>query len=196
MRRLHPVGRHETPVDEGAIRHPDGALEQATTHALPGGRHVVRVEEADGALWHLTLDEAGRPERLQARWREGERVVEATLTVFEDEVLVWRRGAEPASEAVATPPDCRLLWPPIAGRERCLTGVAPEGPAPVACLLVRRRPAARGGLTVRPVKFTAERVDGGLELRTPGRPAARLEVDAAGRLRAWREGDILYVRAG
>jgi len=193
MRRLHPVGRHEVPVDQGVIRRPDGELETWTVHALPEGRHVVRVE-AEGALWHLALDADSRPERLQARWREGVRDVEATVTFFDDEALIWRRGAQPASEAVALPPGFRLLWPPVAGRDWCLEGVAASGREAVTAVRLERVGAALGGVVARPEAISAVRQGGVVTLAAPGRPEARLALDASGRLLAWRDGDILSER--
>lgn len=193
MRRLHPVGRHEVPVDQGAIRLPDGELETWTVHALPEGRHVVRVE-ASGALWHLALGADALPERLQARWREGARDVEATVTFFDDEALIWRRGAEPASEVVALPSGCRLLWPPVAGRDWCLAGIAAGGPEAVAVVRLDRVEAARGSVVARSDAFSAAREGDVLTLTAPGRPEARMALDASGRLLAWRDGDILSER--
>jgi hypothetical protein len=41
------------------------------------------------------------------------------------------------------------------------------------------------------VKFTVRSGPGWLTLDTPGLPPARLELDAAGRLAAWFEGDAV-----
>jgi len=194
MRRLHPIGRHEVPADHGTIRQPDGRLDVWTVHALPEQRHVVRVAEGDGTLWHLTLDHAARPERLQARWQDGGRSVEATLTFFDDEVLIWRRGAEPGSQAMAIPTGARLLWPPIAGRDWCLAGIAVDNPEEMAAVIVQRRPLADGALDVCPVTVSARREGDVLTLAMAGRPEARMTLDPAGRLRAWQEGDILFER--
>lgn len=193
MRRLHPVGRHEVPVDQGTIRRPDGDPETWTVHAAPEGRHLVRVEAA-GALWHLALDAAARPERLQVRLREGAHDIEATVTFFDDEALIWRRGAQPASEVVALAPGSRLLWPPVAGRDWCLAGIAAAGSQVVPAVRLDRVEAARGGVAVRPEELSAVRADGVVTLAVPGRPAARMTLDASGRLLAWREGDILSER--
>ncbi len=194
MRKLHPVGAHEALLRAGRFRRPDGTLEAFTVHGLPAERRAVRVEVAGAELWHLIVDELGLPERLEARLSADGRTLEATFTFFQDEVLVWRRGGEPASEAVALPPGYRLLWPPAAGRDICLTGVAPDdgSPAAVMCCLLRRRARGGGGLALRPVKFTVRRSGGGLIFLTPGLPEALAELDAAGGLVRWVEGDEVW----
>lgn len=183
-------------MDQGALRHPDGRVEAWTAHALPEGRHVLRVEESDGALWHLSLDHDARPERLQARWREGARGMEATITFFDDEALIWRRGAEPGSEALAVPPGYRLLWPPVAGRDWCLAGVAADGAAALPAVHLQRRPHGAGGLAARAVVLQAIRSGNVVTLAADDdMPGARLTLNDDGRLRAWQEGDILLERA-
>jgi hypothetical protein len=192
MRKLHPIGPQEERVAAGRLRRADGGVETWTVHRSVGDRRVIRVECSPGELWHLVLDAGHRPERLQARLQEEGQTFETTYTFFPDEVLVWRRGAEPASEAIALPPGYRLLWPPVAGRECCLAGLeAREGPAAEMFFSLQRRPAQRGWLRGRPVKFTVRSGPGWLTLDTPGLPPARLELDAAGRLAAWFEGDAV-----
>ena len=179
----------------GAFAGQTAPLESFTVHGLPAERRTVRVEVAGAELWHLVVDELGLPERLEARLIADGRTLEATFTFFQDEVLVWRRGGEPASEAVALPPGYRLLWPPAAGREICLAGVAPDdgSPAAVMCCLLRRRARGEGGLGLRPVKFTVRKSGSGVTLATPGLPAATAELDAAGRLVRWVAGDEVWV---
>ena len=184
MRVLHPVRSQEAPLDAGTWIRPDGSAEGFQVHALGDGRAVVRVE----ALWHLVLAPDGRPERLQVRIRHDGRTVDATLTFFEDEVLIWRRGAAPPSEAIALAPGTRLLWPPIAGRERCLAGLSAAAPATVPCLLVDIVPPERGGLTARPVQLAVARTADGVRLASPGLPDMALAVDGAGGLASWVEG--------
>ncbi len=188
MRVLHPVRSQEAPLDAGTWIRPDGSAEAFQVHGLGDGRAVVRVEGDGPALWHLVLDPDGRPERLQVRIRHDGRTVDATLTFFEDEVLIWRRGAAPPSEAIALAPGTRLLWPPIAGRERCLAGLSAAAPARVPCLLIVVVPPDRGGLTARPVELAVARTADGVRLATPGLPEMALAVDAAGRLAGWVEG--------
>lgn len=160
MRKLHPAGVEDVEIDAGRFLRPDGTVETWTTHRAEGGRRVVRVETGAGDLWHVVVAEDGRPERLEARLVEGgvAGAIDIACTCFDDEALIWRRGAEPASEAVAVPPGYRLLWPPIAGRAECLGDwldrTPGAGPAAVMLLWVTRRGAARGGLRFRPVKFT------------------------------------------
>lgn len=155
-----------------------------------------------GSLWHLVLAPDGRPERVEARWMEAGRPVELALTCFPDEVMVWRRGAEPASESLALPPGYRLLWPPVSGRDHCLMDLDafmdhPDRGIVMVCAL-GCRPAARGGLRVRPVKLTigvaeaAGAADDGrtvVSLSTPGWPEQRLTLDEAGRLARWQVDD-------
>lgn len=196
MRVLHPVRAQEALLDAGTLIRPDGAVEAWQVHRLPAGRTAVRVEGDGPALWHLVLDADGRPERLQVRVRDGGQTAEATLTFFDDEVLIWRRGAEPDSESIALPPGTRLLWPPIAGRERCLAGLFDPAPAADASsppvdaamfLLVRRRPPEKGWLSARLAKLTVRRQPGGLTLSSPGLSDMTLSVEADGRLRGWTE---------
>lgn len=212
MRKLHPAGADETLVDTGRWIRPGHAAETWTTHLDPDGRRIVRVETTAGDLWHVVLAPDGRPERLEARLVEagparddaaGPPVVDVACTGFDDEVLIWRRGAEPASEAVAVPPGYRLLWPPLAGRAECLAAwldrTPRQGPDAVMLLSVARRPAARGGLRFRPVKFTLRAEDAPhgarrIHLTTPGLPDAWAEVDAAGRLVRWAEGGAVAER--
>lgn len=218
MRKLHPVGPHEIQAAAGAFRRPDGSVETWTSHALPGGRRIVRVEvgivgdraglipaapEASAhELWHLMLDAEHRPERLEVRLREGggmlnASMLDATFTFFEDEVLIWRRGGEPASEAIAIPPGYRLLWPPMAGRDACLAGVVEgDSPAAVMCFSIRRRPAERGWLRCRPIKFTVRGGPGWLSLTTPGLAELRAELDESGTAMAWSEGGDVTERVG
>jgi hypothetical protein len=68
--------------------------------------------DAGDSLWHCVLDEAGAPERVQVRVGSGADAVDVTFTFFEGEVLVWRKGAEPASEAIAVPSGVGLAWSP------------------------------------------------------------------------------------
>jgi hypothetical protein len=155
-----------------------------------------------GSLWHLVLAPDGRPERMEARWMEAGRPVELALTCFPDEVMVWRRGAEPASESLALPPGYRLLWPPVSGRDHCLMNLdafmdGPDRGIVMVCAL-GCRPAARGGLRARPVKLTigVAQADGAADgarpevrLSTPGWPEQRLTLDEAGRLARWQVDD-------
>ncbi len=199
MRNLHPVGAHERPIEHGSYVGPDGEVETWTLHGLPGERHLVRVADARGALWHLSLDEAGRPERMQARLpaHDGRGRIDITITFFEDEALIWRRGAEPVSEAIALPPGYRLLWPPLAGRMLAL-GVPPGSRLPagqdaVMTALIRLSTVDRGALRVRPVKFTVRGLPGDGESpdrvswETPGLARPFVELDADGRDARWLE---------
>jgi hypothetical protein len=191
MRHLHPVTQHETPAGGGSFRRSDGTVERWTVHAQPGGRHVVRVEAADGELWYLALDAESRPERMQVRLREAGRTMDATYTFFEDEVLIWRRGDGPASEAVALPPGYRLLWPPLAGRELLLAGLVEEaatGPAVLPCYAMLRRPAGRGWLSGRVAELTVRADADGLTLAMEDLADARAELDGKGRLVRWSVG--------
>lgn len=196
MRKLHPIGSHEVLVRGSRYARPDRSVEEGTVHALGGGRHAVRVT-VEGArrnsLWHLILDENGAPERLQARFQEDGPVVDVTLTFFEDEVLVWRRGAGIASEAIALPPGYRLLWPPFTGRGLALKGLpAANGPDARIFALIRLRPLAEGAIEVRPVKFAIQPAPGGLTLGTPGLPDARAEIGPDGELIRWHsEGNVV-----
>jgi hypothetical protein len=123
--------------------------------------------------------------------------VDATYTFFEDEVLIWRRGAEPASEALAVPPGYRLLWPPVAGRVECLAAAVEPGQTDaVMCLSLVRRGPAQGGLASRPVKFTMTRAAGTLTLRNPGLADMTAEMGATGALARWREGDAVWAELG
>lgn len=189
MRKLHPVAPQEQLLREGRIHRPDGTVETFTVHALPADRRAVRVEVQGAELWHLIVDQDGRPERLEARLTQGGRLMAATFTFFEDEVLVWRQGGGPASEAVALPPGFRLLWPPAAGRDICLAGATSEdaGPTAAMCCLIRPR-RGEGWLGLRPVKFTVRQTAGGLALTTPGLPAAAAEWDEDGWLVRWVAG--------
>lgn len=197
MRKLHPIGPHEVLAAAGRVQRPDGGVEDWSRHGLPGGRQAVRVEVAGAELWHLVLDEDGHPERLELRLVTGGRQVDATYTFFEDEVLVWRRGAEPASEALAVPPGYRLLWPPVAGRVECLAGAVEPGQTDaVMCLSLVRRGPAQGGLAARPAKFTVTRTAGTLTLRNPGLADMTAELDATGTLARWREGDAVWAELG
>jgi hypothetical protein len=156
---------------------------------------VVRVELSGGDLWHLMLDEAGAPERLEARLSRGGRTLDVTCTCFEDEVLVWRRGGEPASEALAIPPGYRLLWPPIAGRDLALAGAARAdgGPAAVMCLWLKATGPEQGGLRARPVKFTLRPESDGFHLDTPGLDPMQAVLAPDGSLAAWRQGEAEWV---
>ena len=211
MRVLHPVRAQEALLDAGTLVRPDGAVETWQVHRLPADRTAVRVEADGPALWHLVLAPDGRPERLQARLRDDGRTVEATLTFFEDEVIIWRRGAEPATESIALPPGTRLLWPPLAGRERCLAGLvgetagesvgesvgetaAGDGAAARTFLLVRRGPPAGGGLSAHLAKLTVHPTPDGLTLTSPGLTDMALTLDADGRLAGWAEGGPATVR--
>lgn len=237
--RLHAPSTQEELVDAGRCRRPDGAIERYTVHRDAEGRHWVRVAvappqpgTAGGAaagawsdpvagvlptpsLWHLVLAPEGRPERMEARWSQDGSPVELALTFFPDEALIWRRGAEPATESLALPPGFRLLWPPVSGREACLTGLDAlldgEGRGILMVCALGCRPAARGGLRARPVKLglslgpdepaSAPAASGApdgtegageeshLTLDTPGWPPQRLSLDPAGRLSAWQVGE-------
>ncbi len=207
MRRLHRPKRGDEMVDRGRIELDGAREERFTVHREAGGRQTVRVEALpSGDLWQLTLSPAGRPERIEHRRREGDAVFEATLTCFEDEVLIWRRGAEPISEQLAMPPGYRLLWPPVAGRGECLAGLESEldgeGRAAQIFMLLRLRPLDRGGLGARPVKLGLrvepatnenEELRPGparrIGLSTPGLRDMRAELDAAGRLLRWLEAE-------
>jgi hypothetical protein len=202
VRKLHPIHARERFVARGGYQRPAGT-ERWSLHALPLGRHVLRVQDEHDGLWHLVIDDQQMPERLQVRLRRDGRPIEATMTFFEDEVLVWRRGAEPSSEAIALPPGSRLLWPPLAGRLRCLgfppgaQTPEPGQPAAIMTSLVRLASPARGLLTVRPVKFTlrtsaAQGSAGGLEksqlrLMTPGLPTLVATLDSEGNALSWHE---------
>lgn len=155
------------------------------------------------SLWHLVLAPDGRPERMEARWTADGAAVELALTFFPDEVLIWRRGAGPAAESLALPPGYRLLWPPVSGREACLTGLDAlldeQGRGLLMVCALGCRPVARGGLRARPVKLglaLAEAPAGDasattttLCLSTPGWPAQHLVLDPAGRLASWQAGE-------
>ena len=77
---------------------------------------MLRVDAGD-SLWHAVLDSDGRPERVQVRVGSGPEAIEATFTFFDNEVLVWRKGAQPAVEAIPLSPPVRLAWAPTACRE-------------------------------------------------------------------------------
>lgn len=203
MRVLHPVRAQEALLDAGTLIRPDGGVESWQVHRLPAGRTAVRVESDGPALWHLVLDAEGRPERVQVRLRDEGRTAEATLTFFEDEVLIWRRGAQPDSESIALPPGTRLLWPPIAGRERCMAGLlgpamdddgAVPRPDAAMFLLVRRRTPDKGWLSARLAKLTVLSRADGLALSSPGLPEMTLSVEVDGRLRGWTEDGAAVVR--
>lgn len=187
MRRLHPVGRAETADETGTYRRPDGSAESYTVHRRVDGGHVVRVEGEADDLWHLSLDPDGRPERIQVRLRDEGRRVDATVTFFEDEALVWRRGADPSSERVACPPGSRLLWAPMAGRGLALAGLvgAPDGRVEIG--LVRVAPAPGSGLAVAAVGGRLRREAGGMMLDLDGAPSVRISLDERGRLLRWVE---------
>ena len=241
--RLHAPGAAERLVDGGRSLRPAGQVEAFSVHVDGEGRFFVRVavlpgREPDpgaapasgaserwidpvsgllppGSLWHLVLAPDGRPERLEARWLEEGRPVELALTCFPDEVMIWRRGAEPASESLAVPPGYRLLWPPVSGRDHCLMNldafldIHDRGILMVCALACR--PAARGGLRARPVKLTigvdaSPATDNAVEprtvvprtvvsLSTPGWPEQRLTLDEAGRLARWQVDDAATVCA-
>lgn len=162
VRRLHPVSRADTLIDQGAYDRPAGGVERFSLHADAAGRRTLRVEVLPaGDLWHLALSPEGRPERVECRWQEDGAVFEAALTCFEDELLVWRRGAEPISERIDLPPGYRLLWPPVAGRGECLAGLEAElddrDRGARIFLSLRRRPLAKGGLRCRPIKLGLRR---------------------------------------
>jgi len=217
MRRLHPVGPREKLVDAARYEHPDGVIEESEVHAQDGDRLVVRVavraphEPATViALWHLTLGPERSPERVQLRLMDRGRRMEAALTFFPGEALVWRRGAEPASQAVMLPPAPRLLWPPFAGRDICLAGLAPseqdgaesdpkvagsQGLASAVALL-RRVPTAEGGVVLESsqvqaklLKRLAPKDEGGaaliLGLESPELGRMRAELDDRGLAIAW-----------
>ena len=108
-----------------------------------------------------------------------EQTIDLALTFYEDEVLVWRRGAAPASEQVIMPPGYRLLWPLQAGRAACMAGleIAPGTTDTAMFCHLAPRPLARGGLRVRPVKFMIERESAGLRLTTPGLDPVHIEIN-------------------
>lgn len=196
MRRLHPVGRAEAADETGTYRRPDGSAESYTVHRRVDGGHVVRVEGEDDDLWHLSLDPEGRPERIQVRLREGGRRVDATVTFFEDEALVWRRGADPSSERVACPPGSRLLWAPMAGRGLALAGLARATDGPVEIGLLRVAPAPGSGLAVASVGGRLRREADGLMLDLDGGPSVRISLDERGRLLRWVESEDDQGRRG
>jgi|GEM_PF-3529940 hypothetical protein len=208
MRNLHPVRPQERLRDHGTFVRPDGSRERWTVHSLAPGRHIVRVDVAGvegpasrSELWHLMLDESGRPERMQVRLSEGGPPLEATFTFFEDEVLVWRKGGGSASEAIELPPQCRLLWPPVAGREYCL-GVGagapssekqplpevPEGDTAMRLFHIAFVPIVEGGVVGRAVEFTARRGPHSIALSADDMPEMRGDIDDQGRLVRWRDG--------
>ena len=227
--RLHAPGAADRLVDGGRSLRPGGQVEAFSVHADAEGRFVVRVAvlpagAPDGAerwvdpvggplpagsLWHLVLAPDGRPERMEARWLELCRPVELALTCFPDEIMIWRRGAEPASESLALPPGYRLLWPPVSGRDHCLMDLdamldSSDRGIVMVCALACR-PAVRGGLRARPVKLTigieaaGDRADAAgavVSLGTPGWPEQRLTLDDAGRLARWQvdDADIVCAR--
>lgn len=83
---------------------------------------MLRVDAGD-SLWHAVLDSDGRPERVQVRVGSGPDAVDATFTFFDNEVLVWRKGAQPAVEAIPLATPVRLAWAPTACRD--VLGQAP-----------------------------------------------------------------------
>jgi hypothetical protein len=144
LRKLHPPGPKERLVAHGKIVGPTGVEETWTAHIGAGDRRILRVETADGGLWHLALSDDGRPERMQVRLHEGDATLDATWTFFPDEVLVWRRGGGTESVAETLPAGCFLLWPPYAGRGELLGALVDAGAAPLLCLW--RVALAEGGL--------------------------------------------------
>jgi hypothetical protein len=202
VRKLHPIHARERLMARGGYRRPEGS-EVWSLHELPLSRQVLRVQDEHDGLWHLVLDGRGRPERLQVRLQHDGRRLESTLTFFEDEVLIWRRGAEPSSEAIALPPGSRLLWPPLAGRLRCLglppggAETDPEQATAIMTALVRLGSSARGVLTLRPVKFTLlttamqqpaqGEASSQVRLMTPGLPMLVATRDAEGEAMRWHE---------
>ena len=198
MRRLYPPRKGDRLEDEGRYQRVDASVEHWSRHRDASGRVTLRVETLPGGdLWHLVLAPDGRPERVEARLRHAEGLMELALTCFEDEVLIWRRGAEPASERLEMPPGYRLFWPPIAGRAECLAGLDgffdEQGRAAAMFLFLRLRPPSRGGLRVRPAKLGLLRGQAAdrLLLQTPGLPEMRAEFDEAGDIRRWLEDDTL-----
>ncbi len=200
MRKLHPIGSHERMLRASRYARPDRSVEEGTVHTLGGGRHAVRVivEGARrSAMWHLVMDDHGAPERIQARFREEGLgpVVDVTLTFFDDEVLIWRRGAGRASEAIALPPGYRLLWPPFTGRGLALAGLpAIDGPDARMFALIRPRPLDDGALEVRPVKLAIHPAPGGMTLDTPGLPDMRVELGPDGELLRWHSEGFVVER--
>jgi hypothetical protein len=77
---------------------------------------LVRVD-AGASLWHAVLDVDGRPERVQVRLGSGPDAVDATFTFFDNEVLVWRRGAHPSAEAIPLSAPVSLDWAPVSCRD-------------------------------------------------------------------------------
>ena len=214
MRRLYPPRKGDQLEAEGRYRRADGSLEQWSRHRDASGRVTLRVEAMPSAgLWHLVIAPDGRPERVEARLPHPEGVMEVAMTCFEDEVLIWRRGAEPASEGLDMPPGYRLFWPPVAGRAECLAGLEDlfdeAGRAAVMFLSLTSRPPSRGGLRARPVKLgllrrgasigidgeTTEASGGSsvkrLLLQSPGLPKMQAVFDEAGDIHQWLEDDAL-----
>ena len=189
----------------GAAATPAASSGEPSPGAAPAGAWADPVAGVLPApsLWHLALAPEGRPERMEARWSEAGTAVELALTFFPDEVLIWRRGAGPAAESLALPPGYRLLWPPVSGREACLTGLDAlldeQGRGLLMVCALGCRPVARGGLRARPVKLglalaeaptdDASTTTSTLRLSTPGWPAQHLELDPDGRLASWQVGE-------
>lgn len=183
MRKLHPTGPREIPVARGRLAVPGGGEEVWTAHRGPAGRTVVRVEDSSGCLWYLAVDEAGRPERLQARLRDGAGSLDATFTFFDDEVLVWRRGGGSASEAIPMPTGYGLVWPPFAGRGLLLAAAPGEAEWPLWCL--ERVDLAAGGLVGRLESVHLIRRAGTVEVHRGDGAVETVEVGPAGTVLEW-----------
>jgi hypothetical protein len=146
LRKLHPAPPHERLLAQGIETTPQGD-ESWSVHEAPAGRLVLRVDGPSG-LWHAVLAPDGSAERVQVRLPapSGEDAadagpVDATFTFFEGEVLVWRRGASPAAEALPAGGRCRLAWPPRA----CAAHLA-NAPAEAGVFRLRLAPRAEGGV--------------------------------------------------
>lgn len=174
------AGGSASPSAPGA-----GSMEAGGAEPGPAGAWADPIAGALPApsLWHLVLAPEGRPERMEARWSVAGTAVELALTFFPDEVLIWRRGAGPAAESLALPPGYRLLWPPVSGREACLTSLDElldaSGRGLLMVCALACRPAARGGLRARPVKLDLYLGAGEADSGSAGSPATSPDASAA-----------------